>query len=210
MTSFSAESRLLDYVVAIEGIDTARDLESLPAAIRMAAVRAVNTTVARTRTDASRRMREQVAFPARYLDSRQDGRLAVTQKATRDRVEGRITGRFRPTTLARFARNRTPNRRGGVTVEVAPGFAKLMRRAFIIRLRGADGELGNLGLAIRLRPGETIENKRKQVTRMKNGLSLLYGPSVDQVFRTVAGDVAPDAAAFLETEFLRLLELDDA
>lgn len=208
MTTYTAQPRGLGYVIAVEGISVSEDLNTLPAAVKLAAVRAVNATLARTRTDASRRMREEVAFPARYLDSKDNGRLAVSQKATREKVEGRITGRFRPTSLAEFAKNKTPNRRGGVRVEVAPGFAKLMKRAFIIRLRGAGGELGNLGLAIRLKPGETIEHKKKQAVTMKNGLTLLYGPSVDQVFRTVAADVAPDAATFLETEFLRLLEVD--
>jgi hypothetical protein len=39
---------------------------------------------------------------------------------------------------------------------------------------------------------------------------LLYGPSVDQVFRTVAGEVAPDALNFLEDEFFRMINLETA
>ena len=61
------------------------------------------------------------------------------------------------------------------------------------------------------RPGETLANKRN-VRRMEKGLYLLYGPSVDQVFRAadgsgVATDKAPVLANQLEREFLRLLEL---
>ena len=75
-----------------------------------------------------------------------------------------------------------------------------MNRAFLMNLRS-----GNLGLAVRLAPGERIDNKRRMV-QMSNGLYLLYGPSVDQVFRSVAEDVSADAGDFLEQEFLRLTE----
>jgi len=99
-------------------------------------------------------------------------------------------------------------------VEVAPGRARYMKRAFFLRLpQGStltDTQF-NLGLAIRLRPGERIENKHTAV-RFAKGLYLLYGPSVDQVFRSKDGsgaatDRAPVLAERLEQEFLRLLEL---
>jgi hypothetical protein len=198
----------LGYVVAVEGLSAMRGLDSIPKDVTLAAMRAVNKATDRARTSSSKLMREQVDFPARYL-SGQDGRLEITQRATEGNLEAAITGRFRPTSLARFARSGTPGK-NGVRVEVAPGFAKLMRRAFLIRLRAGTADLdtkSNLGLAIRLKPGETIQNKKKAV-QLKNGLVLLYGPSVDQVFRTVASDVAPETADFLEAEFLRLMELD--
>ncbi len=196
------------YVVAVEGLSALRDLETLPTQVKLAAQRAVNRTIDRARTSSARRMREQVNFPARYL-SGEDGRLAISQRATGDNLEARITGRFRPTSLARFVTaGSLGSRRAGVRVEVAPGFAKRSRRMFLIRLRAGTAELdtkSNLGLAIRLKPGERIEHKARQIG--KTGLYLLYGPSVDQVFRTVADDVAPEAADDLEAEFLRLMEL---
>lgn len=205
--SVSAGPGASGFVVAVEGLSALRDLEQIPAAIKRAAYQAVNKTADRTRTRMARRMREQVAFPASYL-SGTNSRLTVTERARADSVQATITGRFRATSLATFAKNRTPNRKGGARVEVAPGFAKLMRRAFIIRLRSGASELGNLGLAIRLKPGERIENKHK-VVHMKGGLALLYGASVDQLMRTVAPEEAPEAEEFLEQEFLRLLNLGD-
>ena len=44
-------------------------------------------------------------------------------------------------------------------------------------------------------------------TKLAPGLWLLYGPSVDQVFRSVASEEAPEAARFLEAEFNRLMDL---
>jgi hypothetical protein len=194
------------YVVAVDGLSALRDLETIPNEVKTAALRAVNRTVERARASSARRIREQVNFRARYL-SGEDGRLAITKRATRDDLEGRITGRFRPTSLAEFVSSGRVGGKGGVTLQVEPGVAKRSRRMFMIRLRAGATELGNVGLAIRLRQGERIENKRKMIS-MGNGLHLLYGPSVDQVFSTVAEDVSPEAAEFLEAEFIRLMGLN--
>ena len=77
-----------------------------------------------------------------------------------------------------------------------------MGRAFVMELRG-----GNRGLAIRT-DGSKPRGAYKPKPIGKN-LFLLYGPSVDQVFRTVSEDVAPDVADELEVEFNRLLDLKD-
>ena len=103
----------------------------------------------------------------------------------------------------------TPGKRDGGTVEGAPGRARYARRMFAIRLRAGNADLetkSNLGLAIRLKPGETLTGKRFAV-KMNNGLYLLYGPSVDQVFDDVAGMIAPDAAEHMAAEFLRIVDL---
>lgn len=201
--------RSTDYVVAVDALtDLQGDLDQIPEKLKLAALRAVNRTVERTRTSSARSMRQQVNFPARYLSGR-DGRLSITKQATADDLEGVITGRFRPTSLARFTRGGAPGR-AGVRVEVAPGFAKFMRRAFLMRLPAGAADLdtrSNLGLALRLRPGEKVENKRRMV-QLRGNLYLLYGPSVSQVFASVANDEAPGAAEFLETEFNRLLDVD--
>ncbi len=197
------------YVVAIDGISENRPLDALPAQIKRAALRAVNRTAERTRTSSARKIREQVNFPARYL-SGQNGRLTLRKAKDAD-DEAVITGRFRPTSLARFVTSGAVGGKNGVRVQVAPGFARFMRRAFLIRLRAGSADLdtkSNLGLAIRLRPGEKIENKKQMVQVGKSGVYLLYGPSVSSVFRSVAEDELPDAEAFLEREFARLMELE--
>lgn len=204
-----------EYVVAIEGLSGLRDLASVPKSIETAAVRAINRATDRTAAESRRRIREQVAFPAQYLtgtDGSGRQRLGVTRKASAGRLEAQITARWRPTMLARFVTSGAVGRRGGVSVQVAPGFARMMRRAFLIRLpagRGNDAETkSNMGLAIRLRAGETIQNKKFTMTQMNNGAYLLYGPSVSQIFQTVRNDVSPDSLAWLEQEFDRLLEVD--
>lgn len=187
------------YVIAVEGLE-GLDLTAVPEKIKRLASRAINTTARRYRTQAAREMREQIAFPARYLTGAESGRLQVARFASPEALSATIRGRDRPTSLATFVKGA---RRHGVkspTVEVATGVREKMNRAFLMNLRN-----GNLGLAVRLAPGEKIDNKRKMV-QVSNGLYLLYGPSVDQVFRTVAADLSDDAAAFLEQEFTRMSE----
>jgi len=199
------------YAVFVEGLDDLPDVQNIPAAVTVAARQAVNRATERARTWSAREMREQVAFPARYL-SGADARLRITKKATNSSLEGVITGRQRATSLARFSRDRYPasaRRRKGVTVQVKPGEAKFMRGAFLVRLNAGAGRTDtqfNLGLAIRVKDGETIRNK-KNVTQLDRNVYLLYGPSVDQVFRTVREDVVPETRDFLEAEFRRLLDL---
>jgi hypothetical protein len=154
----------------------------------------------------------EVNFPASYVAPRQK-RLYVSKQASPANLEGRITARGRATSLARFVKG-TPRAGAGVNVEVTPGRTRYMRRAFLIKLPQGNANVDtkfNLGLAIRLRPGEKIQNKTRAV-RVQKGLYLLYGPSVNQVFRAndgdgVASDKAPELATKLGEEFLRLLEL---
>lgn len=199
--------------MAVEGLADTRPLDALPRNILVAAQRAVNRTADRGATAARRIVREQVNFAAQYLtgtDSSGRQRLGVSKRASVDNLEAVITGRQRPTSLARFATGSPQVGKTGVQVEVAPGFARLMRRAFVIRLPAGKSDVetkSNLALAIRLKPGEVIHNKRVMV-RLKGNLYLLYGPSVDQAFATVREDVAPDAEQFLGAEFTRLLGLD--
>lgn len=199
------------YVVAVDGLDQLRDIEHLPEQIVRKARQAINRTAERTRASSAREIRKQVNFPARYLSSGDNGRLRISEKARGLSLQAKIAGRERPTSLARFAKG-TPEstrRQGRVDVSVKPGTSRSIGKAFLMRLpQGANltDTQYNLGLALRLKPGETVQNK-KFLVKMGGGLYLLYGPSVNQVFREVAEDAAPDAAAFLEREFLRLLSI---
>lgn len=193
------------YAVILNGLDGLSDVDQLSPKVALAARQAVNKTIDRARASAARDIRLQVAFPAAYLGPN-GGRLTVTKRAQGDDLEAIITGRNRPTSLARFARG-TP-RGGGVRVEVQPGLAAYLPRAFLIKLRSGTAEIdtqNNLGLAIRLKPGQrpSAAYKPRQVG---NGLWLLYAATVGQVFRTVSEDISPEALDFLETEFDRLME----
>ncbi len=203
-----------DFVIAIEGLAATRSLESLPKNMLLAAQRAVNRTADRASTASRRGVREQINFGAQYLtgtDSTGKQRLGVSKRASAGSLEAIITGRQRPTSLARFVTGNPQPGKAGVNVSVAPGFARFMRRAFLLRLpAGKAGNVetkSNLGLAIRLRPDEVIHNKRVML-KLRGNLYLLYGASVDQVFASVREDVAPDAQDFLGAEFTRLMGLD--
>lgn len=195
----------MKYVVAMTGLsETIESLEAMPDTVRRFARMAINTTTRRARTLASRKIREQVAFSATYL-SDDNGRLTIVQQATDGNLEARIRGRFRPTSLARFA---TSSSRRGVRVRVKPERTELMGRAFFMPLRAGTANIetkSNRGLAIRLRPGEALSNKRK-LLKVTGNLYLLYGPSVDQVFRSVAEEISPETSDMLESEFLRLMD----
>lgn len=196
----------MDYVVVVEGLRDI-DLENAPARVKKFASQAVNHALRKTRTQAGRLMRQQIAFKARYLTG-SEGRLQIVDFANPGNLEGKIKGRDRPTSLARFVRGSKAPGRKGVTVRVAKGVSKKMRPAFVLSLAN-----GNVGLALRLREGERVDNKKVmlQAAFAKGGkkksdsrLYLLYGPSVDQVFDTVRDDVSDDALNFMEDEFFRL------
>ena len=202
-----------DFVIALEGMAATRTLESLPKNIFIAAQRAINRVADSGATKSRRIVRDQVNFKAQYLtgtDSSGKPRLGVSKKASADSLEAVVTGRHRPTSLATFSTgSRTPGK-AGVTVEVAPGFAKFMKRAFLIRLpagRGNTDSPGNLGLAIRLKPNEKIQNKRV-MQQLSGNLYLLYGPSIDQIFPSAIDEITPELQDQLGTEFIRLLDLN--
>jgi hypothetical protein len=195
-------------------------VRALPDAIDKAKLPAVNTTTRFAYAESSRGIREQVSFARTYLGSPTSGnRLKVTKWATPRSAEAVIEGRKRATSLARFATDRSlGRRRNGVSVQVAPGRRKQIPGAFLIKLRSGaslNEDQYNIGLAFRLRPGNVVRNKRRMVqysTRVRSGrkkadtsIYLLYGPSVDQVFRDVAVRVEPRVSDKLESEFLRQL-----
>jgi hypothetical protein len=201
-----------NYAVIVEGLRDIREIGQFRDEILFNAVRAINRTADVGRTQAARRIGQQVAFPASYLNPAQK-RLFVSRKATRATLEARITARARPTSLARFVSGSAAGGQG-LRVEVKPGSTRFLRRAFLIKLRAGSANIdtkSNMGLAVRLKPGDDLRNK-KSVVKMARGLYLLYGPSVDQVFldnsgQGVADDIAPDLAEKLTEEFLRLMEL---
>lgn len=189
-----------EYVLVVEGLGSLTDIENLDESILRNARNAINKAADRARTSSVRDIRAELNFPARYLTER----LTVRKRAAGTSLEAVISGRDRPTSLARFVSNRSQKPgKAGVNVQVSAGAAKRMQRAFLMKLRS-----GNLGLAIRLKPGATLTGSRaaKRFGKDQN-LYLLYGPSIDQAFATVLPDQEGKAAEYLEQEFLRLMEL---
>lgn len=198
---------MLEYALFVEGLSDLVDLnKQLDPRITQAAYRAINGTADRARTDSAEEIRRQLNFPASYLKP-SSGRLTVTQRANSNSLEAIITGRRRATSLARFVTNGAAGKTG-VTVSVKKGRSIELPKAFLMALRsGSDIDTkNNLGLAIRTKKGTRPDAAYKPV-RVADGLWLLYGPSVDQAFKSVRKDVTPDAERFLESEFSRLLDL---
>ena len=188
-----------DYLILVEGIESLNDVDSLDEKIIASARIAVNKATDKARVMASEDIRGSINLGRNYLAKR----LTVVKRASGNDLEGMIRGSDNPTMLARFANTRNPRvarKAGGVTVSVKPGSAKFMKGAFLM-------DLGNtVGLAIRVKPGESLRN-RKNAKRVANGLYLLYGPSVNQAFRLVADDRLDDVLDILETEYNRQMDL---
>lgn len=197
-------------VTALAGL--AKDIEALPSVSRQAARLSLNRVVESKGLPTIRRdMQQEVNFPPGYLNK---DRLAITRRATDADLRVTITARHRPTSLARFAKGQgfdTPKRRGYVSVRVGKGTKKI-RKAFFVRLRrGRDTSDGyNLGLAIRLKPGERLAGRRLggSGVEVAPNLYLLYGPSVDQVFRDAGAPaimkIMPDIEREYNRQFVRL------
>lgn len=171
--------------------------ESLPEVAENAMALAINQVAERDGMAVFKRdMREQVNFPSGYLEG---NRLKVVRRAAKGSLEAVIRGRDRATSLARFAAGQNPGNTGGrgVRVTVRGGRTQVLRKAFLVTLKN-----GNMGLAVRLKPGESLRNSQAAVA-LENNVYLLYGPSVDQVFRGVAEDRAGDISDMVSKQFLR-------
>ena len=182
--------------------------------IETALLRSINKTADRARTLASQDIREQVAFPASYL-APSAKRLFVSTKATKvSPFEAVISGRDRPTSLARFT-NQKPlgggqrHRDGQIAVTVKPGVRRYIKRAFLITLNNS-----NVGLAVRTDGGPP--NNAYAPKEIGKNLWLLYGPSVDQVLSAASNgggiyeEIVPETLDFLNDEFNRQLDLLNA
>lgn len=184
----------------------------LPEITTQAARIAINDTARGPAMKLARmRMNEEINFPSGYLNK---DRLFINKLATNADLEASITGRDRATSLARFATNGQIGKRGPIHVQVSRGKSTTLKKAFLIKLRAGktmDGTTFNVGLAIRLAPGEKIQNKTMPANTFSSTLgggsiALLYGPSVDQVFKGVSSDISGNVADELATEFFRQFE----
>ncbi len=206
------------YALAIEGLSDLRFLSDMDKTVITAARIAVNSATKFAQVQSGKEIRRQVKFPAHYLTGA-NGRLKITKFATDDDLAGVVSARQRATSLARFATGNLTvgggRRAAGVRVEVKPGAARRLKRAFLIKLRSGNADLDtqfNLGLAIRTKAGEKPSSAYKPKSIGKN-LWLLYGPSVDAAFINasgrgggVAAQISDKIAADLEREFLRQME----
>ncbi len=196
LVEYDALDDLVDYI------------DAFPSEAREAARIALNDTAEGEGLAVYRKaIAAEIDYPDGYITS---DRLGVTGRATDDKLAVTITGRQRATSLARFARGQTvqSTRKKGVRVKVSKnGGGGFMERAWLVKLnRGSskDRDNFNLGLAIRLEPGERLRNKREvRAVQLDQNVYLLYGPSIDQVFRDVAVTDTPPVLDKIRAEYFR-------
>ena len=161
--------------------DLQRDLSAIKNGSSKAMSRAINHTLGVTRTEASQRIRKQVALKAGYVKDR-----LVIRKATIAKPVGMIRTPSRGVLLSRYANRSYKSKPGlGVKVKAGGGF-KHMPGAFFI------GPLKNSGAtAIAIRTEKALPSRSGALLKPKRfqGIKILYGPSVSQVFTDVKDDL---------------------
>lgn len=193
----------MSYRINASGIKQAQAFtKGIRSAMETATFRAVNRVASKTRTAASKAIRQEVRLPASYVNEH----LKVTQKATLQTPVAVITGRRRHTRLARYGAKQltrsskkargdvlrgiaTGRKQAGVSVAVKrSGSRKKMRGAFLVPLRNS----GLMGVFVRTGTGpKDIVHK--------------YGPSVHQVFRWVRAELEPQVKEDLAAEYKQQL-----
>lgn len=167
------------------------DLSHLKNGAPKALSRAINHTLTVTRTEASKEIRKQVKLKAGYVRKK-----LTLRKANTGNLTGAISTPSRGTLLSRYPHRQYKN--GNIGVQVKPaGGKKKMPGAFFIHFSN-----GNTGIAIRTKHGPGLGRSE--------GIKVLYGPSVSQVFTDVKDDLQqPSANRLMERlghEAQRLLE----
>lgn len=202
----------MSVVTEFEGLNGLEDyFKFFPNRTARAARLAINTVLNRSGIKMLRAdVGNKVNFPDNYLKG---DRLAVKQNATEANLVGIVRARQTPTSLARFAAPGTPlGSRGGAGVRVAVkrGQSTFLRNAWLVRLRkGASltQDNYNIGIAVRLKPGEKLNKTTShRAWLIPDVVALLYGPSVDQVFRDVAEEDGQKVLGLVSDEFFRQFE----
>lgn len=199
----------MTYRVELRGIDGVEAyLAAQPKRTEKAMRFAVSSATRFAYTLGRRKMQEQIAFKSSYLTSSEGGspRYAIVRRPTPGNPVGVIRGRVRGTSLNRFVTS-TATKKTDLRAKIkAKGRTHVLKRAFRINLKN-----GNRGIALRLPKGQTPTYGKglpygKSGDRKNSSLFLLYGPSVQQVFSSVAPDIAPEVADYMNREFVRQFE----
>lgn len=180
----------------VNGLDDFQEyLTKLPGIADQAAAYSLNTVAGGTGLSLLKsQMYDEIEFPNGYLNRE---RLGLAKRATVSNLEATIKGRDRPTSLARFAQKPSSSR-AGLTVQVKRNSPAQMKGAWLVPLNS-----GNMGLAVRLKPGERLNKYATPKVQLAPDVYLLYGPSVDQVLNGVAADKSDDLGRLVSSEFLR-------
>lgn len=156
-----------------------------------AITRALNSTAAKAKIEASKAIRAEVKLSASYVN----GKITVT-KATFDSPQSSISAERRGVLLTQFPY--TILARGGVSVRVSSSRGReKMPSAFVIpRLKNS----GVPGIAL---PKDIANRYRKSHYTGRLPYVVLHAPSVSQVLTEVKDDISPDMDTYLATELDR-------
>lgn len=150
------------------------DLSAIKNGAPKAMSRAINHTLGVTRTESSTEIRKQVKLKAGYVRDK----LKI-RKATVSKPQGAIRTPTRGTFMTRYPYRQYKN--GDIGVQIKPtGGKQRMSDAFLLGPLKNSGAMAIAQRTARHRPGT---KKRLQ------GIKLLYGPSVSQVFTDVKDDL---------------------
>jgi len=181
------------------GIDTAKQaFAELPANLKAALIKTINSVVPDVRELAIERITGQVSLTKAYVK----GRLYVSQRANNTDPTAVISGRVRSTQLRRYQGTqlytaaKLPGKRrlAGTSVQVKAGKGStVLKHTWLIKLKHGDTDArAGLTMGIAERTGKG-----------RNDYKILYGPSVDQVWRGVKDEITPEVEAKLEDEWRR-------
>mgnify|MGYP001156600531 CR=1 FL=1 len=181
------------------GLNEAKEaFAELPVKLRSALIASINNVVPNAHSLAVEKITEQVALTKGYVKSR----LYISQRASNTDPMAVISGRVRSTQLRRyggkqlFSAAKLPGKRrlAGTSVGVKTGGSQqVLKHAWIIKLKYGEQSAGaGLTMGIAQRTGSGRDDYR-----------ILYGPSVDQVFRDVKDEIRPDVEQLLADEWLK-------
>lgn len=189
-------------VVSLKGFED--EFAKAPKAATQAARFAINAGARKLASASSKQIRGSITFGARELYSPANpkaGKISVLL-ASDSSLEARVRGADRPTLLSRFAVNRPTGKRKIVPrVRVSPRKTAELARSWFMRFPN-----GQVGIAVRLKPGETMRNRKLGNAYPLKGSPnafVLFGPSVEQALGQAAPDNLRAVEKLVNDEFLR-------
>ena len=189
-----------------EGLeDLASWFEQFPKEAPEAARRAVNFAAQRYGKDAANKISAQLNFRTKlfYPSNPGKGRISVRLASKAD-LTAVVSASSEPLLLSKFATNFPKGAiRKGTLPRVQVGRSnETIKDGFFVRFKN-----GTTAIAVRLKKGESVRGKKTAKTYpLRKGdptTSVLYGPSLDQAFKTKVGDSMQSVEASVRQEFIR-------
>lgn len=199
--------------IQLRGLDSVEKFyATMPERTEKALRLAVNAASLHGARMAKKQMIAEVNRTSAYIGNPKNlnAKLAVVKTAKAGDLESIVQANHRAASLAGFSNSPVSFGKPRTPIRVRVGRSKTveLKRAFFIRLkRGAtlSEDNYNLGIAMRLKPGEKVNNKNVHVSG-NSRYAVLYGPSVEQMFNRITPEIADDVLAYAEREFLRQFE----